>query len=168
MDYSIRSATIDDFGHIQNVAKTSWHYTYEGIIPRDIQDNFLQTAYNDEMMRRRIERSHLFVGETDGKIVGFANFSSVNDQGEIELGAIYLFPEYQGKGIGTALLQEGINTIQGIREVYINVEKENLTGRNFYEAKGFEVVSEFDDHFEGHLLKTVRMVLKVAGKIKLI
>lgn len=34
-------------------------------------------------------------------------------KGEVELGAIYLFPEYQGKGIGTFLLQEEINSLEG-------------------------------------------------------
>ncbi|WP_066287779.1 GNAT family N-acetyltransferase [Bacillus sp. FJAT-29937] len=160
MNYSIRTMTIDDIPQIQNVAKTSWNYTYEGIIPKDIQDNFLVSAYNDEMMKRRLEHSHLYVAEIEGTIVGFANFSPVKEHGEIELGAIYLLPEYQGKGIGTALLSEGIHQIEGINEVYINVEKDNHIGRNFYDAKGFTLVSEFDDNFDGHILKTVRMVLK--------
>ncbi|WNS73557.1 GNAT family N-acetyltransferase [Bacillus sp. DTU_2020_1000418_1_SI_GHA_SEK_038] len=160
MKYSIRIMTLDDIPQVQNVAKSSWNHTYEGIIPRDIQDNFLKSAYNYEMMKRRLEHSYLYVSEIDGKIVGFANFSPVKEHGEIELGAIYLLPEYQGKGIGTALLREGLHLIEGINEVYINVERDNHIGKNFYDAKGFTVVSEFDDNFDGHILKTVRMVLK--------
>jgi len=33
--------------------------------------------------------------------------------------------------------------------------------KNFYEAKGFKVVKEFDEEFEGHVLKTIRMVLNL-------
>ena len=29
---------------------------------------------------------------------------------------------------------------------------------NFYKAKGFEIFEEFDDNFDGHILKTVRMI----------
>ena len=32
---------------------------------------------------------------------------------------------------------------------------------NFYEAKGFEIVKESDEEFNGHILKQVRMVKKV-------
>ena len=59
------------------------------------------------------------------------------------------------------MLQQGIDNLDGIKEIYINVEKDNKIGKTFYEVKGFQVVKEFDDEFDGHILKTVRMVLKV-------
>ncbi|GGA61814.1 GNAT family N-acetyltransferase [Ornithinibacillus halotolerans] len=159
MKFTIRKMTNDDVKKVQAVAKQSWNATYEGIIPNNIQENFLKAAYSDEMMQRRLEGSFLFVVEVDQNVVGFANFSPVKEGGEIELGAIYLLPEYQGKGIGSALLETGINKISGIKDIYINVEKDNQIGKTFYEAKGFEVVKEFDDNFDGHILKTIRMVL---------
>jgi ribosomal protein S18 acetylase RimI-like enzyme len=161
MELIIRKMQKEDIPQVQQVAKTSWNSTYEGIIPLEIQESFLKAAYNDDMMQRRLERSFIFVSEVNGKVVGFANFSPVKEDGMTELLAIYLFPEYQGKGIGTALLKEGIKNLEGVKEVFVNVEKDNQIGTNFYKAKGFEVVSEFDDDFDGHILKTVRMVLKV-------
>ena len=157
----IRTMHLEDIPQVQNVAKKSWNATYKGIIPLEIQGKFLKAAYNDERMKQRLERSFLFVAEESGSVVGFANFSPVNEEGEAELGAIYLYPEYQGKGIGSALLQQGMNELDGIKEIYINVEKDNPIGKRFYDAKGFQVLKEFDDTFEGHTLKTVRMVLNV-------
>jgi ribosomal protein S18 acetylase RimI-like enzyme len=52
----------------------------------------------------------------------------------------YLYPEFQGKGIGTALIQQAVKELEGIKEIYINVEKDNKIGMNFYEAKGFEIL----------------------------
>lgn len=161
MGFVIRKMKEKDIKQVQLVAKTSWNYTYDGIIPLEIQENFLKSAYNDAMMQRRLERTILFVAEVDGKIVGFANYSPVKEEGKVELAAIYLYPEYQGKGLGTSLLEEGINNLEGVKEIFINVEKENKIGTTFYKAKGFKIVSEFDDDFDGHTLKTVRMVLKV-------
>ena len=161
MEYTIREMQMADIQQVQQVAKTSWNYTYEGIIPLEIQESFLKSAYNDEMMQRRLENSFIWVSEVDGKIVGFANFSPAKEDGETELGAIYVIPDYQGKGLGMALLNEGIKNIEGAKEIFINVEKENRIGTTFYKAKGFKVVSEFDDDFDGHILKTVRMVLDV-------
>lgn len=161
MDFTIRKMHHEDIKQVLDVAKTNWNATYEGIIPLEVQENFLKSAYNDERMKQRLERSFLFVAEVEGKVVGFANFSPVREDGTVELGAIYLYPEKQGKGMGSALLQKGIKDIDGVKEIYINVEKDNKIGKTFYEAKGFEVVKEFDDEFDGHILKTVRMVLKV-------
>lgn len=157
----IRTMHVEDIPQVQDVAKKSWNATYEGIIPFEIQEKFLKVAYNNDRMKQRLERSFLFVAEIDSNVVGFANFSPVYDEGKAELGAIYLYPEYQGKGIGSALLQKGINELEGVEEIYINVERDNEIGKSFYDAKGFQVLKEFDDNFEGHILKTVRMVLNV-------
>lgn len=161
MELTIRIMQPNDIQQVQHVAKTSWNATYNGIIPVEVQERFLQSAYNDEMMVRRLERSLLLVAELNGKIVGFANYSVVRDDGQVELGAIYIYPESQGQGIGSALLQAGINHSQGAREIYLNVEKDNVIGKRFYEAKKFKIVKEFDDDFDGHILKTIRMVLKL-------
>lgn len=161
MNCTIRRMLIEDTKQVQDVAKKSWNATYEGIIPNNIQENFLKGAYNDEMMQKRLSHSLLLVAEVENKIAGFANFSPVNEQGQSELSAIYLYPEYQGHGIGTALLDNGIAMLENLKEVYLDVEKDNTIGTNFYKAKGFKIVDEYDDNFDGHILKTVRMVLKI-------
>ncbi|MBT2218600.1 GNAT family N-acetyltransferase [Virgibacillus dakarensis] len=161
MDYVIRSMQKEDIPYVQHVAKTSWNSTYEGIIPRKVQENFLQAAYNDDRMEMRLQRSFLYVAKVDGKIAGFVKFSPVNEEGKAELGAIYLLPAHQGNGIGSALLKRGIEELENFKEVYISVEKDNEIGKSFYLAKGFKIISEFEDNFDGHILKTIRMVLHI-------
>lgn len=151
----------EDIERVQAVARKSWHATYKGIIPLTVQNNFLDSAYSDDMMDRRLAHSLVFVAEVDDLLVGFANYAKLNDQGEVELTAIYIDSEYQGAGIGTALLQAGIEEINGIERIWIDVEKENKIGRDFYHAKGFQIVKEFEDDFDGHLLQTVRMQLTI-------
>lgn len=158
MKFQIRDMKEEDIKEVQQVAKTSWNNTYEGIIPSSIQESFLNSAYSDEMMKRRLDVSSLYIAEADGKIVGFANFSKVKEEAEVELGAIYLLPEHQGKGMGTALLNAGINNAQNASKVLVNVEKENETGVNFYQAKGFNKLTEFEDDLEGHITIMIRLV----------
>lgn len=161
MSYVIRKMLKVDTAKVQDVAQKSWNATYEGIIPHEVQANFLKAAYSDEMMEHRIKNSLLLVAEVENNIVGFANYSPVNNKGEVELGAIYIYPEYQGMGMGTGLLQAGVKALDGVKKIFIDVERENGIGKIFYEAKGFTVVEEFDDDFDGHILKTLRMVLKI-------
>ncbi|KEK25033.1 GNAT family N-acetyltransferase [Bacillus gaemokensis] len=161
MTYIIREMKEADINDVQEVAKVAWHDTYEGIIPKTIQDKFLEQAYSGVKMKYRLENSHLFVAEIDEKIIGFANFSPVKHQNEAELGAIYLLPEHQEKGIGTALLQRGITLLEDVQKIYIYVEAENEKGKRFYEAKGFAALEQFEEDFEGHKLQTIRMVLHI-------
>jgi len=161
MNITIRKMRYEDTKQVQSIAKTTWNATYEGIIPLEVQKNFLKLNYSDESMKLRIERSIVYVAEVEGKVVGFANYSIVRDGGKVELAAIYLYPEFQGKGIGTVLIQQAVKELIGIKEIYINVERDNKIGMNFYGAKGFEIIKESDVEFDGHTLKQVRMVKKV-------
>lgn len=168
MDYTIRLMKKKDIPQVQHVAQTSWNSTYEGIIPLSIQNNFLKQAYSDRNMKRRLKNTIIYVAEVGGKIVGFANYSRPSIDGSTTLGAIYIYPEYQGKGIGSAFLNEAINKMENLQEIRLNVEKNNLIGMRFYQAKGFEVVNDYKEEFHGHTIHTVNMVLRLKedGNVK--
>src|SRR5690625_3050875 len=151
----------EDIKEVQDVAQKSWKATYNGIIPAEIQQNFLKMTYSYEMMEHRLNQSLILIAEVNDRVVGFANYSPVNDAGDVELSAIYIYPDYQGIGIGTSLLKEGIKRLEAAKEIYVNVEKENEIGKNFYQTYGFKLVEAFDDDFDGHILKTLRMVLEI-------
>jgi len=84
----------------------------------------------------------------------------LNDNGEVELAAIYLLPKFQRKGIGSKMLEQGIKELSP-KKVYVNVEFGNITGKEFYKAKNFEVIDNIEEDFFGHKLKMTRMVLKI-------
>ncbi|WP_369899920.1 N-acetyltransferase family protein [Bacillus manliponensis] len=161
MTFTIKHMNEDDIAAVQEVATICWHDTYEGILPKEGRAAFLERLYSKEMMKNRLERSHLFVAEVDGRIVGFANFSPIKHGNEAELGAIYILPEHQGIGIGTALLQKGISHLEIVKKLYVCVEVENEKGKLFYKAKGFSPLEQFEEEFEGHTLQTMRMVLHI-------
>jgi len=161
MTMIIRRMNKKDIEQIQLVAKSSWHSTYKGIIPTDIQESFVKTAYSHDMLIKRLTETLFLVAEQDDKIIGFANFTPLKDEKKVELGAIYLYEEFQGKGIGTDLLKAGLEELGQIKKVYVNVEKENQRAVNFYKSKGFKIETEYDDVFDGYTLKTARMMLEV-------
>lgn len=154
----IRNATTADIEDIQEIAKKTWHHTYEGMIPRDVQDRFIEQAYSDENMKRRVHYSVLLLAEKDGKPVGFANLFSKGK--EAMLGALYIDPTSQGKGIGSALLGEGFRALPDVSIIHVEVESENHAGLAFYEAKGFRLSEEYDDELFGHVLKTKKLYLE--------
>ena len=155
----IRDAQLSDREAIQSVAQKTWHHTYEGLIPLEIQNDFLQTAYSDKAMHHRITNTQLVVAQWDQEVVGFANVF-LNEQGA-ELGAIYIYPEYQGRGIGSELLKAGIDRVPNESQLLVSIESGNTVGVNFYKAKGFTLIEELDEDFAGHSLKTKRMKLEI-------
>src|SRR5690625_4475734 len=140
MNVVVRHMQEKDIQQVQQVAQTSWHDTYADIISFEARDSFLQAAYNESVMQNRMENSFFYVAEVEGEIVGFANFTPVTEEGKTELAAIYLYPEHQGKGIGTALLDEGLHHIKGVKDVIVDVEKENEKGNTLYKEIGREHV----------------------------
>lgn len=164
MTYNIRKATYGDIAEIQNVAKVSWHETYEGIIPVDIQTKFLAESYSEEMLKRRIDKSILLVATIDNHIIGFVNFSYLLEGNKSMLMAIYILNKYQGIGIGSTLLNEAISNLSiNAKEVTIEVEveKENTSAIQFYQAKNFVISEEYVDHFYDYPLQTVKMTMKM-------
>lgn len=98
----------------------------------DIQAIFdlTQKAFNDvehsshteqfivHALRESKQLTVSLVAETQGKIIGHIAFSpvSISDgtTGWYGLGPISVLPEYQGKGIGSKLMKEGLNRIKAL------------------------------------------------------
>lgn len=154
----IRTGTIDDIASVQEIAYISWNDTYEGIIPSPIQKSFLEKSYSTPMMEMRLKKTIMLVAMHEEEPIGFANFTKLDQDGDAELIALYLKPEYQRNGYGKQLLSSGLSYLLNGSELSVYVEAENEKGRNFYEATGFEFVEEFEELFEGHPLKTAKYV----------
>ncbi|MET1014277.1 MAG: GNAT family N-acetyltransferase [Paenisporosarcina sp.] len=158
--------TYEDIEAVQLIAKLSWQDTYEGIIPTAIQDLFVEKAYSRAMLMKRIEKTSMYVALHKEEIVGFANFTRVDEDGDTELTAIYMHPSYQKLGYGKKLLQTGLDQIQAANQLFVYVESLNEKGRLFYEASGFTLLEEFDEYFEGHPLSTAKYVYYIKTPVK--
>lgn len=152
----IRVAVQEDIPAIQQIAATSWSYTYEGIIPEAIQQQFISQAYAEEWLQHRLNETIVYVVMEAEQVVGFVNVKPLEQPGHYECLALYLQPTVFRKGYGTKLLQHVIKDFS-IESMTLIVEKDNKIGRSFYEAFGFEEVQQFEEDFLGHSLQSVEM-----------
>jgi putative acetyltransferase len=88
--------------------------------------------------RKNVEEIYLpntdtWIAEIDGEVNGFIALMGN------EVGAIFLQPDYHGKGVGKALMDKA-QELHGDLEV--EVFKENALGRNFYSKYGFKELEE--------------------------
>lgn len=149
----VRRARISDARGIAKVHVESWLSTYRGMIP----DNYLDqlTCENRERLwERNIPEGIVFVAEVEGEIVGFSSGSeerSGNYEGfNGELSAVYLLKEYQGKGIGSLLVEAIVNELlaMNIRSMVVLVLKDNPS-RFFYETLGGAIIDTLEIEIAG-------------------
>lgn len=99
-----------------------------------------------EKERREIGEKWMPIAETtvyeiEGRVVGFIALMGN------EVGAIFVDPDLQGRGIGRALM----DTARDSRPILeLNVFEANSIGRRFYNAYGFEFVDRHLSDVTGH------------------
>lgn len=86
-----------------------------------------------------LPQHEVWVAEVGGDVAGFAALH----EGWLE--HLYIAPEHQGKGIGSALLDLAMTRNPGGLQLY--AFQRNTRARRFYEQRGF-VVEEFGDGSE--------------------
>jgi len=90
--------------------------------------------FNDEL---EINFSTFIVAEFKNEIIGFAVAWYVFS--EIQLNNIAVKKEYRRSGIGTAMLNYIINSLEpaGIRKIFLEIKKSNNIAKSFYQNCGF-------------------------------
>ena len=134
---------------VVNVRRTTWLDTYPnseaGVTKEDILNHFRN--FNDEVesvMDRIVKEPlthHLFAAlDKDLNVIGY-NLPWI-DKGKYKLGGIYILPEYQNKGIGSILIEKGMNWIGKENEITLSVATYNERAIRFYKKKGFRIIGE--------------------------
>ena len=143
---TIREATPDDAPAVAKVHVLSWKESFVGIVP----DAFLErlTIENrTKAFRERFDdaKYRMYVAELgNAGVIGFADVGDPRyDVGDYdaELYAIYLFHEFQGKGIGALLFERTKEFLieQGKNSMYL-LALEVSPYRPFYEKMGGKLV----------------------------
>lgn len=145
MKIMIRKATVEDAKTISFIGVTSWKSAYNGIVPNKYLDSLSVEKREKHLEKSIVVPTNRFaIAELDGQAVGMICFYPIQYEtpieGEWELEAIYILPEYWKRGIGRALIQY---TLRYMRENNANVCNlwvlaDNQRARGFYEKLGFK------------------------------
>jgi 1-acyl-sn-glycerol-3-phosphate acyltransferase len=101
-------------------------------LPRLHTDDDTRSFFRNVVLRER----EVWVAESGGRVVGFAALS------DDHLDHLYVLPEAQGLGVGTALLDRAKERRPHGFQLW--VFQQNQGARRFYERHGFELVRETD------------------------
>ncbi|MFY7739892.1 MAG: GNAT family N-acetyltransferase [Flavobacterium sp.] len=109
------------------------------------------TAFADKQLDFMFEtyykpKSIYFIVEIDGKIVGGAGVSQLDNSEEniCELQKMYFLQEVRGKGIGFEMIQKCLTKAKefGYEKCYLETLPEMLAAQSLYKKVGFEYLCE--------------------------
>ena len=141
-------AGVGDIALLRDIAATAWAPTYGHILSPDQLEWMFEWMYSPDSLRRQLidEGQRFFIASVDGEPCAYI---SVERQGEalFHFQKIYVNPAYQGRGLGRALIEQGVAYIRslGLKQfrVELNVNRAN-TAVGFYSRMGFAIAAEGD------------------------
>ncbi|MGH8160887.1 MAG: GNAT family N-acetyltransferase [Gammaproteobacteria bacterium] len=141
---NIRPAVPDDAMAVARVHVRAWQVAYRGLMPDEYLD-----ALSPEDRARRYDftgldptRPKSLVAVDEDAILGFATVSAARDEdaaGEGELCALYVEPDWWGRGVGRALGPAARSELYGLgfRKAMLWVVSGNARAQRFYQADGW-------------------------------
>lgn len=144
----IRPVNVEDSEAYIKLNNLVWKVAYKHIFPEEVfidRDNRLEEkveefktrAYNDNTQIVYVaEHNGKLVGQLSGRILSF--YEHFKERGYADLMALYVHPDYQGKGISSKFKKLFIDWAKknGATKFVIGVLKENTNARKIYEKWG--------------------------------
>ena len=146
MRYSFRDCLMSDFDFLFELKKQNFKWYIDKI-----------WGWNDEDQKERLKQDlkehlqHKHIIMYKNKPIGIYAVH-INENGDCFINEISVLKEYQGKGIGTEILQEQLNenSSKKIRTI-LQVFKEN-PARKLYEKLGFTIYGETETHYQMEMI----------------
>jgi len=157
----------DDVRGLIRAHGLAWREAYDGILPEEVLPEHPEDPTEQDVERwidrLRENRDGVLVAvDEEGTVRGFADFRWGNAEtkafvGDDEAGlkAIYVEPAYWNRGIGTALLERGLEIVpESVDTLRLETFSENDISRRFYETWGFERTGEGEHEIGGRSYPT--------------
>ena len=146
--WTVRPATPDDAEAIESVRIATWKACYRGIVPDDYLDSLTVKSSRVAGLRTAIDRAEMgasLVAVAGSRTIGMGSAGPPQDgrvkKGTGEIHAVYVQPDWQGRGVGRALLERltsGLIAL-GYRSAILWTLRDRVPTRRFYEANGWVV-----------------------------
>lgn len=136
MNYSIRQAKPSEavrLGALAMSAKAYWGYSAEFM-----QQCKHELTYSESMIKD--DANHFWVATQDDQVIGFSALKTINSE-KMELDALFVEPDFMGKGIGRCLLDTTIAHAKN-QNVASIVLLSDPNAKPFYTAMGAKYVGE--------------------------
>ena len=156
--FSIARATAHDVDAIKRVLSDTWVDTYASYLSPSTIEHVTTEWHARELLRSQIERDtgYFAVAWLDGEIVGLVTVVERSPL-DLHLLRLYVLPQHQEQGIGTALLDAALTRYPAARTVRLEVERQNEKGISYWQRRHFVAVGSSAQRVGADALTTVTM-----------
>jgi len=125
---------------IDALAPLQAEYEKEEVLPKGAAFSPAASRVNTANI---IAKGQVLAAEIDGKFVGKINVSAVSFT-RFQVGGVYVYPEFRGRGIAGAMAYEFISSLisQG-RGVTLFVRKSNISACRLYKSLSFKNINDY-------------------------
>jgi ribosomal protein S18 acetylase RimI-like enzyme len=158
-DFSIRHCTVDDAPTLSALSARLFTETYGPTHPEPELSRYLARSFAVEGIRAAIEEdgvAMLIAENPEGRAIAYAYIraspdppAGVSGDRVFEIVRFYVDGNYQGRGVGAALMQQSVEETsrRGADSVWLQVWSEAPWAIGFYERMGFTVVGAAKFYF---------------------
>lgn len=136
--FTIERAKVEEVDPIKQVLSETWVDTYADHLSRSTIEQVTTHWHDPGLLRSQIEKpgDYFAVAKDDQTIVGLITVVVLN-RDELYLPRLYVRPEYQGKGVGTRLLNAAIASYPDATVIRLEVEQQNAKGHSYWRNQKF-------------------------------
>ncbi len=148
--FSIRPAQESDADSLADLGARTFSDAYSSIVPAKDLEDYLGKAFSTEQVLEDIASPDvlILVAANSNKICGYIKLQAtpapehIDAKNPIELMRLYILRDWQGCGIGTALMDAGFIAAKdrAYKTCWLRVWEGNQRAIDFYENKGFATV----------------------------
>ncbi|WP_405065997.1 GNAT family N-acetyltransferase [Kribbella sp. NBC_01510] len=132
----IRKAELAEVDAVRQIGVTTWPVAYAGLASDEFITDGIAQWWSPEVVEWGIRNGITLVAAEGDDLVGMVGLGREGDSWV--MWKLYVLPEHQGKGIGTALLDAAIAALpEGATELLLDVLVTNEKAIGFYRAHGF-------------------------------
>ncbi|HRY62766.1 MAG TPA: GNAT family N-acetyltransferase [Candidatus Paceibacterota bacterium] len=169
----IALARPEDAWGTKNVFYQTWLTTYPnkevGVTVEDVEDRYKDRFSEKELARRKDRLANppsneiFLVAKEGDEVVGACVLTKRGNFNQLQ--AIYVLPEYQGRGIGKMLWSEALNFFGTEKDIVVEVATYNTNAIEFYKKLGFQDTGkrwkdEYTRMKSGAIIPEMEMILK--------
>jgi ribosomal protein S18 acetylase RimI-like enzyme len=151
---NIRAAHANDAELIADLSRDTFYETFAEFNTKENMDMFMTGQFSKEkLMTEVMERGNIFyvafIGDTPAgymRMREVPNPAQLADVSAIEIARIYSVHQAIGKGVGSALMQQGITIAKEKQKqvIWLGVWEKNKRAIDFYTRWGFEKFGEHE------------------------
>lgn len=160
----ITTASLSNVCVINRLAHQIWWHTYGDFISTEQITFMLNDMYSPASLQTQLQQGHRFkLISFENNFCGFASYCKTSKIGLFKIHKLYIHQNYQGLGLGKALIHSIENEVKalGATAIQLNVNRENKA-LHFYLNMGYKIFDSVNIAYHNFILNDYVMHKQLA------